>query len=91
MTKEDMILKFIGDGYLIEQVWVKEFGELVLQIRVWHQCEIDKVWFVKRPIDGRDGKTIIECVKRIEYELLRKLLDKIYEMEYESPLPYIYD
>lgn len=91
MTKEEMILKFIGDGYLIEQVWTKDFGELVLQIKVWHRCESDKVWFVKNPIDEGPGKTLLECVKRVEYELLHRLFDKIYEMQYESPLPYIYD
>lgn len=35
MIKEEMILKLIGDGYLIEQVWAKDFRELVLQIKVW--------------------------------------------------------
>lgn len=91
MTKEEMILKFIGDGYLLEQVWVKDFGKMVLQVKVWDPREISKVWFVKNPIDGRSGKTIIECVKRVEYELLHRLFDKIYEMQYESPLPYTYD
>lgn len=89
--KEEMILKLIGDGYLIEQVWAKDFRELVLQIKVWDPRESSKVWFVKSQIDGRAGKTIIECVKRVEYELLYKLFDKIYEMQYESPLPRIYD
>lgn len=91
MTKEEMILKLIGDGYLIEQVWVKDFRELVLQIKVWDPRESSKVWFAKFPIDGRAGNTIIECVKRVEYVLLHNLFDKIYEMQHESPLPYTYD
>ena len=91
MTKEEIILKLIGDGYLIEQVWVKDFGELVLQTKVWDPRESSKVWFVKSPIDEGSGKTLLECIKRVEYELLHKLFDKIYEMQYESPLPYIYD
>ena len=91
MTKEEMILKLIGDGYLIEQVWAKDFRELVLQIKVWDPRESSKVWFAKFPIDGRAGKTILECVKRVEYVLLHNLFDKIYEMQHESPLSYTYD